>query len=88
MGLVEEARSNAQHGRNMSRQRQQMLEGLVQRARTVTGDLLLEVPNFAAGGNGDEDAYTLFFEEFLGKLKGVAKDFDKRVVEDSRARVL
>ena len=63
MGLVEEARSNTQHGRNMSRQRQQMLEGLVQRARTVAGDLLLEVPNFAAGGAGVEAAYTLFFRQ-------------------------
>ena len=84
VGLVEEARSNAQHGRNMSRQRQQMLEGLVRRARAVGDDLGIEVPAFAAGGDGDEAAYTFFFEEFLGKLEGVAKDFDRRVVEESR----
>ena len=37
----------------------------------------------SAGGDGDEAAYTFFFEEFLGKLEGVAKDFDKRIVEES-----
>ena len=42
------------------------------------------MPAFAAGGDGDEAAYTFFFQEFLGKLEGVAKDFNKRVVEDSR----
>ena len=84
VGLVEEARSNAQHGRNMTRERQHMLQSLVQRARAVGDDLRIEVPAFAAGGDGDEAAYTLFFEEFLGKLEGVAKDFDRRVVEESR----
>ena len=44
---------------------------------------MIEVPNFAAGGDSDEAAYTLFFEEFLGKLEGAAKDFDRRVVEES-----
>ena len=83
-GLVGEARGHAQHGRNMSRQRQQMLESLVRRARAVGDDLKIEVPAFAAGGDSDEAAYTFFFEEFLGKLEGVARDFDKRVVEDSR----
>ena len=81
---MEEARSSAQHGRNMSRQRQQMLQGLVQRARAVGDDLRIEVPAFAAGGDGDEAAYTFFFEEFLGKLEGFAKDFDRRVMEESR----
>ena len=47
-------------------------------------DLKIEVPAFAAGGDSDEAAYTFFFEEFLGKLEGVAKDFVKRVVEESR----
>ena len=61
-----------------------MLEGLVQRARAVAKELLLEVPNFSVGGDRDEAAYTFFFEEFLGKLEGVAKDFDRRVVEESR----
>ena len=61
-----------------------MLQGLVRRARAIGDDLRIEVPAFAAGGDGDEAAYTLFFEEFLGKLEGVAKDFDRRVVEESR----
>ena len=61
-----------------------MLQGLVQRARAVGDGLRIEVPAFAAGGDGDEAAYTFFFEEFLGKLEGVAKDFDRRVVEESR----
>ena len=61
-----------------------MLESLVRRARAVGDDLRIEVPAFAAGGDSDEAAYTLFFEELLGKLEGVAKDFDRRVVEDSR----
>ena len=84
VNLVEEARSNAQHGRNMTRQRQHMLQGLVQRARAVGDDLRIEVPDFAAGGSDDEAAYTFFFEEFLGKLEEIAKDFDERVVEESR----
>ena len=29
-------------------------------------------------------AYAFFFQDFLGKLEGVARDFNKRVVEDSR----
>ena len=82
--LVEEARSSTQHGWNMTRQRQHMLQGLVRRARTIGDDLRIEVPDFAAGGDGDEAAYTFFFEEFLGKLEGIAKDFDRRVVEESR----
>ena len=88
MGLVEEARSNAQHGRNMSRQRQQMLQGLVQRVHAVGDDLRIEVPAFAARGDGDEATYMFFFEEFLGKLEGVAKDFDRLVVEESRDLVI
>ena len=84
MATKEEARHNAQHGRRMSRQRQQMLEGLVRRARAVGDDLRIEVPAFVLGGGSDEEAYTFFFEEFLGELEGVAKDFDKRVVEESR----
>ena len=68
----------------MSRQRQHMLQSLVQRARAVGNNLRIEVPSFAAAGSDDEAAYTFFFEEFLGKLVGVAKDFDKRVVEESR----
>ena len=84
VNLVEEARSNAEHGRTMTRQRQLMLQGLVQRARAVGDNLRIEVPNFAAGGSNDEAAYTLFFEEFLGKLEETAKDFDGRVVEESR----
>ena len=47
VNLVEEARSNAEHGRTMTRQRQLMLEGLVHRARAVGDDLRIEVPNFA-----------------------------------------
>ena len=54
------------------------------RSRVVGDDLRIEVPNFAAGGDGDEATYTFFCEEFLGKLEGVAQDFDRRVVEESR----
>ena len=82
VGLVEEARSNAQHGRNMSRQRQLMLQSLVQRVHAVRDNLRIEV--FAAGGSDDEAAYTFFFEQFLGGLEETAKDFDERVVEESR----
>ena len=84
MSLVEEARSSAKHGRTMTRQRQLMLQGLVQRAHAVGDDLRIEVPDFAAGGSDDEAAHTFFFEQFLGKLEGTAKDFDGRVVEESR----
>ena len=84
VNLVEEARSNAAHGRSMTRQCRLMLQGLVQRARAVGDDLRIEVPNFTAGGSGDEAAYTLFFEQFLGKIEETAKDFDGRVVEESR----
>ena len=56
----------------------------MQRARAVGDDLRIEVPNFAAGGSNDEAAYTFFFEQFLGKLEETAKDFDERVVEESR----
>ena len=82
--LVEEARSNAAHGRTMSRQRQFMLQSLVQRARAIGDNLRIEVPNFAAGGSDDEAAYTFFFEQFLGGVEEVAKSFDERVVEESR----
>ena len=81
---MEEARSSAQHGRNMTHQCQLMLQGLVQHAHVVGDDLRIEVPNFAAGGSDDEAAYTLFFEQFLGKLEETAKGFDERVVEESR----
>ena len=84
VNLVEEARSNAEHGRTMTRQRQLMLQGLVQRARAVGDDLRIEVPNFAAGGSVNEAAYTLFFEQFLAKLEETAKGFDERVVEERR----
>ena len=67
----------------MTRQRQLMLQGLVQRVRTVGDDLRIEVPNFVAGGGDDEAAYTFFFEKFLGKLKETAKAFDERIVEES-----
>ena len=77
VGLVEEARSNAQHGRNMSRQRQLMLQSLVKRAHSVGDNLRIEVPNFAVAGSDDEAAYT-FFEQFLGKLEETAKGFDER----------
>ena len=66
------------------RSRQQMLQGQVQRVHAVADDLRIVVPTFAARGDSDEAAYSLFFEEFLGKLEGVAKDFDRRVVEESR----
>ena len=55
-----------------------MLQSLVQRARAVGDDLRIEVPAFAVAGSNDEAAYTFFFEEFLGKLEGIAKDFDRR----------
>ena len=82
--LVEEARSNANHGRTMMRQCQLMLQDLVQRVRSVGDDLRIEVPNFVAGGGDEEAAYTFFFEQFLGKLEETAKEFDARVVEESR----
>ena len=65
----------------MSRQRQQMLQGLVQRVHTIADDLRIEVPDFVAGGGDEEAAYTFFFEQFLGKLEGTAKEFNARVVE-------
>ena len=55
-----------------------------ERARAVGDDLRIEVPNFVAGGGDDEAAYTFFFEQFLGKLEGTAKEFDARIVEESR----
>ena len=61
-----------------------MLQSLVQRTRAVGDDQRIEVPDFATGGSDDEAAYTFFFEEFLGKLEGTAKDFDGRVMEESR----
>ena len=57
----------------MTRQRQHMLQSLVQRARAVGDDLRIDVPAFSAGGDSDEAAYMFFFKEFLGKLEGVAE---------------
>ena len=68
----------------MSRQRQRMLQDLVLRARAVGDHLGTEVPSLAAGGSDDEAAYSFFFEQFLAELEEDAKDFNERVVEDSR----
>ena len=84
MSLVEEARSCTAHGRTMTRQRQLMLHGLVQRVRAVGDDLRIKVPDFSAAGSDDEAAYMFFFEQFLGKLEETAKGLDERIVEESR----
>ena len=80
---AEEAQRNAQVARAMTRQRQGILQSLVNRARAVGDDLRIEVPPFSVGTD-DEAAYSFFFEQFHGKLEGVAKGFDERVVEESR----
>ena len=80
--LVEQAQDNARHGRQMSHQRQLLLQDLVRRARSVAEVLGVEVPNFTP--SDDEASYTYFFEEFLGKLEEVAVELDKRVVVESR----
>ena len=61
-----------------------MFESLVRRGRGIASDLRFEVPDFVAGGGDDGAAYTFFFEQFLGKLEETAKEFDARVVEESR----
>ena len=82
--LAEQARDKASHVRAMSRQRQLMFESLVRRVRAVADDLRFEVPDFDARGGDDGAAYNLFFEQFLGKIEEIAKEFDARVVEESR----
>ena len=82
--LAEEARDNASHRRSMARQRRLMFESLVRRVRAIASDLRFELPDFNARGGDDSAAYNLFFEQFLGKIEEVAKEFDARVVEESR----
>ena len=82
--LVEQARDNASHGRAMARQRQRMFECLVRRVRAIADDFRFEVPDFDSRGGDDSAAYNLFFEQFLGEIEKIAKEFDARIVEESR----
>ena len=61
-----------------------MLHDLVSRARAVRERLGIEAPSFTTEWSDDEAGYAFFFERFLTTLEGTAKDFDERVVEESR----